>query len=179
MTSPNEHPEQRDADPAAAATPTEQLPAGGPVPPGGMPHDDGPEWMRQVRRLRRRRGGRVVAGVAGGLADYLRIDPVLVRLAFVALTPFALAGLVIYLVLWAFVPAEGAPSSAGERILAGLPGAPAWIRYSLLVLAVIAAVAVIAPSSPGLLLVLVVIAVLLGRDRDDHRAGNGSGAPAA
>ncbi len=134
--------------------------------------------MRQVRRLRRRRGGRVVAGVAGGLADYLRVDPVLVRLAFVALTPFVLVGLALYLVLWAFVPAEDAESSAGERVLAGLATSPPWVRTTLLVLAVVVALAAVVPSSPGLLLVLIVLAVLLGRDRD-VRAGNGGGAPAA
>jgi len=134
--------------------------------------------MRQVRRLRRRRGGRVVAGVAGGLADYLRIDPVIVRLVFVALTPFVLAGPALYLVLWAFVPAEDAPSSAGERVLARLMTSPPWVRTTLLVVAVVVAGAAIVPSSPGLLLVLIVLAVLLGKDRD-VRAGNGGGAAAA
>jgi len=179
MTSPDEHPPNAPQRPAGASPdpssdPTEVLGAA----PAGPPPADGPDWLRQVRRLRRRRGGRVAGGVAGGLADYLRIDPVLVRLVFVALTPFVLTGLALYLVLWAFVPAEDARSSAGERVLARLMASPQWVRAALLVLAVVVAVAAVVPSSPGLLLVLIVLAVLLGRDRD-VRAGNGGGAPAA
>ena len=55
-------------------------------------------------RLYRSPTDKVVGGVCGGLAAYFKIDPVLVRLAFVV---FALAGgasVLLYLVLWIAVP---------------------------------------------------------------------------
>jgi len=49
---------------------------------------------------------RVIAGVAGGLAERLGIDPVVVRLAFVVLALAGGVGVVLYLVLWAIGRAE-------------------------------------------------------------------------
>src|SRR5919206_204166 len=43
------------------------------------------------RRLHRSADDRVLTGVAGGIAEHLGVDPVLVRLAFVALAALALA----------------------------------------------------------------------------------------
>lgn len=51
------------------------------------------------RRLYRSRRERMVAGVAGGLAQYFNVDPVLVRLAFAVLTIWGGIGLPIYIVL--------------------------------------------------------------------------------
>jgi len=48
----------------------------------------------------------MVAGVCGGLAAYLDIDPVLVRLAFVILLLASGIGFAIYLVLWIVMPRE-------------------------------------------------------------------------
>jgi phage shock protein C len=55
-------------------------------------------------RLYRSRGDKMVAGVAGGLGQYFNIDPVLVRLAFVALTFWGCIGLPLYIVLAIVVP---------------------------------------------------------------------------
>jgi phage shock protein C len=55
-------------------------------------------------RLYRSRSDHVIGGVCGGLAAYFRIDPAVVRLAFVV---FALAGgasVLLYIVLWIAVP---------------------------------------------------------------------------
>jgi signal transduction histidine kinase len=62
-------------------------------------------------RMRRRRTGRVVAGVAGGLADHLSVSVLWVRLALTVLSAFAGAGLALYALLWVFVRQEpvGAP----------------------------------------------------------------------
>jgi len=49
---------------------------------------------------------RVIAGVAGGLAERIRIDPVVVRLAFVVLALAGGVGVVLYLVLWTIGRAE-------------------------------------------------------------------------
>jgi phage shock protein C len=57
------------------------------------------------RRLYRSRTDRMLGGVAGGLGDYFDVDPVLVRLAWVALA-FAGIGVVAYIVAWIIVPEE-------------------------------------------------------------------------
>lgn len=41
-----------------------------------------------------------LAGVCGGIADYMNIDATLVRAAFILLTLFTGVGLIAYLVLW-------------------------------------------------------------------------------
>jgi phage shock protein C len=55
--------------------------------------------------LRRSRDDRVIAGVAGGLARYLGVDALLVRIAFVILA-FPLPGILLYLLGWLFIPEE-------------------------------------------------------------------------
>ena len=56
--------------------------------------------------LRRVRRGRVIAGVAGGVAQHLGLDPRFVRLLFAALTLAAGFGVVVYLLLWVLAPSE-------------------------------------------------------------------------
>jgi len=51
------------------------------------------------KRLVRSRDDRMLLGVCGGLANYLNIDPVIVRLAAVLLTLWNGVGILIYLVL--------------------------------------------------------------------------------
>ncbi|AEA27476.1 PspC domain-containing protein [Pseudonocardia benzenivorans] len=58
--------------------------------------------------LERRRSGRLVAGVAGGVADHLGIDVIWVRAAFVVLAAINGAGVVGYGLLWVFVRQESA-----------------------------------------------------------------------
>lgn len=62
----------------------------------------------QRRPLRRSRRHRIVAGVCGGLAEWLGWRPLLVRVLFVLVgaLPF-LSGILVYLVLWLVVPEEG------------------------------------------------------------------------
>lgn len=48
----------------------------------------------------------MVAGVAGGLAHYFGIDPILVRVAFVVFTLAGGSGVLAYLILWLVVPEE-------------------------------------------------------------------------
>ena len=66
-----------------------------------------PQATQDPRLLRRRATDRVIGGVAAGIADYLNIDPVLVRAIFVGLVIFGGAGLVLYLGAWLLIPIEG------------------------------------------------------------------------
>jgi phage shock protein C len=59
-----------------------------------------------TQRLMRSRTDKVIAGVAGGIGQYLAVDPVIVRLAFVALC-FTGVGILLYPVLWLIMPLEG------------------------------------------------------------------------
>ena len=59
--------------------------------------------MSDSRRLLRS-SNRKIAGVCGGLADYLGIDPTVVRIIFTLLFLFAGGGLLIYLILWLIMP---------------------------------------------------------------------------
>ncbi|GLZ42060.1 histidine kinase [Actinokineospora sp. NBRC 105648] len=66
----------------------------------------------------RRRSGRTVAGVAGGLADHLGVQVLYVRIAFALLAALSGAGVVGYGLLWIFVPqapAEENPSNVSTR----------------------------------------------------------------
>ncbi len=58
------------------------------------------------RRLFRSRTERMVGGVCGGLAEYLNIDPTIIRLVFVLLALLGGHGLLLYLILWLVVPPE-------------------------------------------------------------------------
>lgn len=56
-----------------------------------------------MKKLYRSTTNKVLGGVAGGVAEYFDIDPVLMRLIFIAL---ALSGgfILVYLIAWIFVP---------------------------------------------------------------------------
>lgn len=60
----------------------------------------------EYRRLYRSRKERMLMGVCGGLGEYFKIDPTLVRLAFVVATLMGGPGLVAYVVLMIVVPEE-------------------------------------------------------------------------
>ena len=56
--------------------------------------------------LHRSRSNRMIAGVCGGLAEWLDWDPTLVRALYVVVSVFSAAvpGLLIYMVLWLVMP---------------------------------------------------------------------------
>ncbi len=59
-------------------------------------------------RLTRSEEDRIIAGVCGGIAVYLDVDPVLVRALFAILTFASGMGVVIYLILWFIMPLDEA-----------------------------------------------------------------------
>jgi phage shock protein C len=61
-----------------------------------------------VKRLYRSRSQRMIAGVSGGLGDYLNIDATVIRLIFVIAALWGGAGIIVYLVMWLMVPEEPA-----------------------------------------------------------------------
>jgi phage shock protein C len=60
------------------------------------------------RTLTRSTTNRKISGVSGGLAAYLDVDPILVRVGFVVTTLASGVGLLAYLALLALVPSDDA-----------------------------------------------------------------------
>lgn len=56
------------------------------------------------KRLHRSLTDRKLAGVCGGLAEYLGWDPTLVRILWVVLTLLGGSGIIAYIVLWILMP---------------------------------------------------------------------------
>lgn len=57
-------------------------------------------------KLYRSRRVRVFGGIAGGLAQYFNLDPILVRVLFVVITILHGFGILLYIILWIVVPEE-------------------------------------------------------------------------
>jgi phage shock protein PspC (stress-responsive transcriptional regulator) len=80
-------------------------PHGGPAGPAGPRVSR--EQMKDLGRLRRSVTDRHIAGVAGGLARHLDVDPIIIRVTLVVAAFFGGAGLVAYIGAWVLVPEEG------------------------------------------------------------------------
>jgi len=66
-----------------------------------------PTQKKPIKRLIRSKTDRKIAGVAGGLANYFGIDPVLVRLVFaLACIPGGFPGVLAYIIAWIVMPLE-------------------------------------------------------------------------
>ncbi|MCP4422150.1 MAG: PspC domain-containing protein [Chloroflexi bacterium] len=61
------------------------------------------------KQLVRNTNDEMVAGVCSGIADYLNIDPVIVRLVFVLMALGGGHGILAYIILAILMPTDGAP----------------------------------------------------------------------
>ena len=57
-----------------------------------------------ARSLHLSRSDRKIAGVCGGLGEWLDVDPVFIRVAFVLLSLLCGLGIAVYIALWLFLP---------------------------------------------------------------------------
>ena len=87
-------------------------------PPARNPRPAPPSAAAGEEHLHRCRHGRMLAGVAAGLADYFDIDPTLVRIGFVALALLGGLALPLYVAGWLLIPEEDADQSVAEELLA-------------------------------------------------------------
>lgn len=83
--------------------------------PGQFAGGDGPQPDQRLHRAAR---GRMVAGVAGGVADYFAVDPTIVRIGFVALAILGGLAVPLYVAGWLMIPDEGNDLSVAEELLA-------------------------------------------------------------
>lgn len=60
------------------------------------------------KKLRRSRTNQMIGGVCAGLANFVNLDPTLVRIAYVLLSVLSAGfpGLLIYILMWLIVPVE-------------------------------------------------------------------------
>jgi phage shock protein PspC (stress-responsive transcriptional regulator) len=70
--------------------------------------------------LRRSYEDRMLGGVAGGLARYFNVDPMIVRIAFVVLTFFGGMGIPLYLAGLLLIPDEGSDQSVAAALIESL-----------------------------------------------------------
>jgi phage shock protein PspC (stress-responsive transcriptional regulator) len=96
----------------------------GPNPTGSGQADPRPEpsfgYSPDRSALRRPFQGRMLAGVAEGVARYFGIDATLVRIGFVVLTVVGGAGVPLYLAGLLLVPDEGSDQSIAASIIESL-----------------------------------------------------------
>ncbi|MFZ0666679.1 MAG: PspC domain-containing protein [Acidimicrobiales bacterium] len=59
----------------------------------------------------------MLTGTAAGLAEYLSIDPTIVRVGFVALTLLGGLGVPLYLASWLLIPEEGTDVSIANDLI--------------------------------------------------------------
>ena len=58
------------------------------------------------RKLARSQTNSRIAGVCGGLGEYLDVDPTLIRLIFVLLVIYVGHGVLLYFILWLLMPLQ-------------------------------------------------------------------------
>ena len=61
--------------------------------------------MEEKKRLTRS-NTKMIGGVCAGLAEYLDIDPTIVRIVWVLMVLFAGFGILLYIILWLIMPKQ-------------------------------------------------------------------------
>ena len=89
-------------------------------------------------RLRREREGRLLGGVCVGIARHVGVDPLLVRVVFVASAAAGGVGVGVYLLLWALLP-EGTNEAPVRRLRTGRAEVEVAAGAGLLLLSVLLA----------------------------------------
>src|SRR6185295_9075810 len=93
-----------------------------------------PARPRSAPVLRRDPQHRMLGGVCAGLARHLGVDPIIVRIAFVAAAMAGGVGVAIYLLAWVVLPAGEAPAG------------PVWLRTSRGTIEIVVGIAFLALS---------------------------------
>lgn len=62
--------------------------------------------MEKTNRLYRSASSRVFGGVAGGIAEYFDIDPIIIRMLFIIIALAGGGGVLVYIILWIAIPSR-------------------------------------------------------------------------
>lgn len=85
-----------------------------PPPPNSGPPFPGEPPGRPVRRLYRSVRNQKIGGVCGGVAEYFRLDPALVRIVAVALAVTGI-GVMVYIAAWVLLPQGASPAGVATE----------------------------------------------------------------
>ena len=77
-----------------------------------------PNWQYagEPRRLYRAENDKILGGVCGGLANYLRLDPAIVRIIMVLMFFSGGLGFLLYMILWVVLPTRSLPAAVRKRL---------------------------------------------------------------
>ncbi len=112
-----------------------------------------------VRRLRRAREGKVLGGVAMGIAHYLAIDVVLVRLVMVLLIITGIS-IIFYPILWLVIPEE-TPAESVQTVNSPIGPVPGWISIIGKIVTVLVIFLIFAALYLPVFLVLLALTIVL------------------
>jgi len=98
-----------------AATP----PLDGPADQTAIDSEPG-RLQARSRSLTRHRRDRMLAGVASGIAGYVGVDALFVRIAFAVLTIVGGVGIPLYVACWLLIPDEGATQSIATEFTSSM-----------------------------------------------------------
>jgi phage shock protein PspC (stress-responsive transcriptional regulator) len=90
--------------------------SGGPQASSQQQGADSSYTTGESRRLYRAENDKILGGVCAGLANYLRVDPAIMRIVFVLITFGWGAGFLIYIILWMLLPYKSLPMNARKRL---------------------------------------------------------------
>ena len=143
------------------------------------------------RKLFRNRDDKIIAGVAAGLAEHLRVPAVLVRIVFIGLLVANGLGALLYVAFWAVLPVKPRPTDAEPSARSRRSRALQRFGLGALALGVIILQAQVQPFSIDSAYVVLAAVVALGagiiwhqadpqrRLRDSGTPGQESAAPVA
>jgi len=84
----------------------------------------------QPRRLYRSKSNKVIAGVCGGIAEYLNADATIIRIVVLLMTFFGGSGLILYVIAFFIMPEQ---SDASASPASPRPSAPAFALGAILI----------------------------------------------
>lgn len=116
--------------------------------------------VTDVRRVRRSRTDRVFGGVCGGLGRYLNVDPILLRIAAVALALSGGLGVLAYLIAWVVIPEEDGAEPATPTPAVDRHGVAVVVGASLVALGALLLVRQVVPwFSSAIFWPIVIVAI--------------------
>jgi phage shock protein PspC (stress-responsive transcriptional regulator) len=59
-----------------------------------------------MNKLYRSKKNRIIAGVCGGIGEYLKVDPTLIRLLWLLISIMGGSGIIAYIIAWIIIPEE-------------------------------------------------------------------------
>ncbi|HET7174270.1 MAG TPA: PspC domain-containing protein [Nocardioidaceae bacterium] len=133
--------------------------------------------LRDLDSVRRPTEGRVLGGVAAGLARHFDIDPIVVRVLLVVAVFFGGGGLLCYLLAWLTVPSDDRTDSAVSGWLRTDPGRTAAgglaIGFGIVALCLVGSIGFWAPHPGPMLFVAVLALAVFAIFARRHDGGSG------